>query len=534
MNYPVQMRFVRFAAAVCAVALGLAAVNYQDEGRRWWAHVQYLASDQLQGRDTGSEGYRKAADYVSGDFRKLGLDPAGTDGYFQPVKFVVDQIDDDQSSAELVGPNGAQPLRMGDDVIFGLDPDTARDLEASAAFIGYGMDVPEKSYSDLAGVDLKGKIAVFLSGIPAGIPGPLAAHHESLAESWRALRGAGAVGAIRIPNPHSMDLPWQRIALARFNPRMTFLEHDLRPANSLQVSIMMNPASADKLFAGTGHNMAELVKIADAHAALPHFDLPLRVRVHVSMHEHEVEAPNVAGILRGSDAKLNGECVVMSAHLDHLGVGQPINGDAIYNGAMDNASGIASILEIARLMRERKVPLRRSVLFLAVTGEEKGLLGSQYFAAHPTVPVRNLIADINLDMFLPLYPLHYLMVIGLNESTLGDRIRALAPADGVEIQDDPMPERNVFIRSDQYNFVKLGVPALMFGFGAAPGSREEKMREEWFRNRYHAPSDDVNQPVDLAAAARFNELMLRLLVQVADDETRPEWKRDSFFARFAR
>jgi Zn-dependent M28 family amino/carboxypeptidase len=201
---------------------------------------------------------------------------------------------------------------------------------------------------------------------------------------------------------------------------------------------------------------------------------------------------------------------------------------------MDNASGVASILEIARLMRERKVPLRRSVIFLAVTGEEKGLLGSRYFAAHPTVPARSMVADINLDMFLPLYPLHYLMVIGLNESTLGERIRALAPADGVEIQDDPMPERNIFIRSDQYNFVKLGVPALMFGFGAAPGSPEEKMREEWFRTRYHAPSDDVNQPVDLAAAARFNELMLRLLVEVADNETRPEWKPDSFFARFAR
>jgi len=149
------------------------------------------------------------------------------------------------------------------------------------------------------------------------------------------------------------------------------------------------------------------------------------------------------------------------------------------------------------------------------------------------VPARSIVADINLDMFLPLYPLRYLVVIGLNESTLGDRARALAPADGVEVQDDPMPERNVFIRSDQYSFVKLGVPALMFAFGAAPGSPEEKTREEWFRTRYHAPSDDVNQPVDLAAAAKFDELMLRLLAEVADNEARPEWKRDSFFARFA-
>ena len=348
----------------------------------------------------------------------------------------------------------------------------------------------------------------------------------------RAPSGRGG-GNIRIPNPHAMGLPWQRIALARFNPRMTFFERDLRPANGLQVSIMMNPDSADKLFAGRGHTMAELAKIADAHGALPHFDLPRQVRVHVTMHEHEVESPNLAGVLRGADAKLNREYVAISAHLDHLGVGQPIHGDAIYNGAMDNASGIASILEIARLMREQKAPLKRSVMFLAVTGEEKGLLGSRHFAAHPTVPARSIVADINLDMFLPLYPLRYLVVIGLNESTLGDRARALAPADGVEVQDDPMPERNVFIRSDQYSFVKLGVPALMFAFGAAPGSPEEKTREEWFRTRYHAPSDDVNQPVDLAAAAKFDELMLRLLAEVADNEARPEWKRDSFFARFA-
>jgi hypothetical protein len=235
------MRTTRVAAAACAIALGFGAVNYEAEGKLWWAHVQYLASDQFQGRDTGSEGYRKAAAYVAGKFKEDGLDPAGTDGYYQPVKFEVCQIVDDKSTAALVSPDGAvEPLKMGDDVVVSLNPDTSRDLEAPAVFVGYGLDVPEKKYNDLAGVDLKGKIAVFLSGIPAGMPGPLAAHSQSLKERWGPLREAGAVGMIRLSNPRSMDLPWQRIALARFNPYMTFAEPGLRPANGLQLSMAMN------------------------------------------------------------------------------------------------------------------------------------------------------------------------------------------------------------------------------------------------------------------------------------------------------
>jgi Zn-dependent M28 family amino/carboxypeptidase len=533
-RYPVLMRTTSFAAAACAIALGFGAVNYEAEGKLWWAHVQYLASNQLQGRDTGSEGYRKAAAYVAGKFKEDGLDPVGTDGYYQPMKLEVCQIIDDKSTAALVNPDGTvEPLKMGDDVVVSLNPDTSRDLEAPAVFVGYGLDVSEKKYNDLAGVDLKGKIAVYLGGIPAGIPGPLAAHSQSLKVRWSALREAGAIGTIRLSNPHSMDLPWQRIALARFNPHMTFAEPGLRSANGLQLSMGMNPASSDKLLAGTGHTMESLVKLADAHAALPHFDLKQLVRVHIEMTQREVESPNVAAILHGTDPKLQREYVVMSAHLDHLGVGKPINGDSIYNGAMDNASGVASILEIARLLHEDKTALKRSILFVAVTGEEKGLLGSQYFAAHPTVPANAVVADINLDMFLPLYPLHYLMTIGLNESTLGDKIRAVASREGVEVQDDKMPERNLFIRSDQYSFVKEGVPSVMFAFGSLPGSREEKIQEEWIHSRYHAPSDDVNQPVDLAAAAKFNDVMLHLLVDVANDNARPEWKHDSFFARFA-
>lgn len=243
---------------------------------------------------------------------------------------------------------------------------------------------------------------------------------------------------------------------------------------------------------------------------------------------------NVAGVREGSDPKLKNEYVVLSGHLDHLGIGQPINGDKIYNGAMDDASGIASLIDIAQQLNEEHARLKRSVLFLAVTGEEKGLQGSRYFAAHPTVNTASVVADINLDMYLPLFPLRVLEVQGVNESTLGDEVRAAARDYGVDVQFDREPDRNLFIRSDQYSFVRRGVPALAFKFGYDSGTPEEKVAKEWLKNRYHAPSDDLNQPVDKAAAAKFNRILLDLTQRVANADQRPQWNSKSFFRRFAR
>jgi Zn-dependent M28 family amino/carboxypeptidase len=217
-----------------------------------------------------------------------------------------------------------------------------------------------------------------------------------------------------------------------------------------------------------------------------------------------------------------------------VGVGRPVNGDSIYNGAMDDASGIASVLEIARIMKESGVKLKRSVIFLAVTAEEKGELGSRYFAAHPTVPAKQIVADINLDMFMPLHALKVIEVQGLGESTLGDTVRAAAKDAGVAVQADKEPEQNRFIRSDQYSFIRNGVPALAFKFGYEFGSPEEKIHKDWLKERYHKPSDDLNQPVDKAAAAQFDRIILSLLERVANDAERPRWNGDSFFKRFAK
>ncbi len=272
-----------------------------------------------------------------------------------------------------------------------------------------------------------------------------------------------------------------------------------------------------KFLAGSGHTVDEWQKLANANQPLPHFPLAGTVRAKAAIERGTLAAPNVVAIFPGSDAKLKKEYVVMSAHLDHLGIGRAADGDAIYNGAMDDASGIASILEIApdpeRVRRQRLA--KRSLIFLAVTGEEKGELGSRYFAARPTVPAKQIVADINLDMFMPLHALKVIEVQGLGESTLGETIRAAAAEAGVAVQADKEPEQNRFIRSDQYSFIRNGVPALAFKFGYEFGTPEEKIHKDWLRDRYHKPSDDLNQPVDKEAAAQFDRIIVSLLTRVA-------------------
>ena len=510
-----------------------AATDFNADGSRWWSYLEYLASDALQGRGLGTEGFAKASDYVADQFRKAGLKPAGTSGYFQPIAFDVRQIEEDRSSVSLVRNGKSDPVKLGEDANISLRGDPAHDIDAAAVFVGYGLSVPEKHYDDLAGQDVKGKIAVYLNGGPADIPGPLKSHYQSMGERTKFLKAAGVIGIATIANPKSMDIPWPRATLARFRPVISLADSSLDENQGLKFNLTINPEHADKFLAGSGHTFAEILAAADNHKPLPRFPLPARIKAHVEFKQSKTESRNTAGIYEGSDPKLKNEYVAMSAHLDHLGVGRPINGDSIYNGAMDDASGIASVLDIATMLRDQKVKTKRSVLFVAVTGEESGLLGSRYFAAHPTVNPESIVADINVDMFLPLHSLKYLEVQGVQESTLGNDIRAVAKANGVDVQADKEPERNLFIRSDQYSFIRSGVPALAFKFGYLPGSPEEKQHKDWLKNRYHAPSDDLNQPVDKAAAGKFNVIIEQLLKRVADAPSRPEWNQDSFFRRFA-
>ena len=523
-----------YAVLVCVVASAQNGADWEARGKRWWAHVQFLADDRLEGRDTGSGGFKKAVDYVADQFAKAGLKPAGVKGYRQPVEFAAAQLDEENSSLQLVRDGMAEPVIFGESGFLTVNQDTANTVDTEAVFVGYGLAVPELHYDDFAGLDLSGKIAVYISGGPADMPGPLKAHYQSAEERRKALRKAGAIGVASIQNPKAVEVPWERTAGARFEPRM---ELKLGPGAARDpgyaFSMVINPERTQKFFAGSGHTFQEIVDAANANKLLPHFALAVRFRGHIGKKLSQVRSENVGGVLPGNDPVLAKEYVIVSAHLDHVGIGAEVKGDRIYNGAMDDASGIASLIEIARMLNESGMKPKRSLLFLAVTAEEKGLLGSRYFAEHPTVDARAIVADFNMDMFLPLFPLKYLEVQGLDESSLGDDIRAVCQASNVEVQADKMPENNRFIRSDQYSFIRKGVPSLAFKFGWLPGSPEEKTFKDWYNDRYHGPADDAKQPVDLNGAARFNVILQTLALRVANAPQRPQWKPDSFFRRFA-
>jgi len=536
-NHERRPRRVHMAAAfaLAAGAALLAAASggqARDDGGRWWSYVQYLASDQMQGRQTGSPEHRKTADYVAAHFETDGLKPAGEQGYIQPVKFKTLQLDESHSSVGLVRNGETRKVAIGPEAIISARVDPAPKVSAGLVFVGYGLRAPESHYDDLAGLDTKGKIAVYMSGGPGSISGALISHYSSSAERWKSFRSAGIVGAIAIPNPKHMDLPWSRIAASRTQVTMQLAAPGMNETEGEQIAIAWNPEKAEDLLRGTGHTLDEIVAAAEAKKPLPRFEIPATLEANTAVKRGEVESQNVAAIWPGSDPKLKDQYVVMTAHLDHVGVGAPINGDRIYNGAMDDASGTASLLDIADRLRAAAIKTKRPLLFVAVTGEEKGLLGSKYFAAHPTVRAQDITADINCDMFLPLFPLRILTVYGLDESTLGDDARAIASKMRIRIQPDPEPSRNVFIRSDQYSFILHGVPSLMLDFGAEKGSPEAAIQKRWLSERYHAPSDDLNQPVDKPAAAEFNTFVMKLMERVADAPSRPEWKRDSFFSRY--
>jgi Zn-dependent M28 family amino/carboxypeptidase len=520
-----------FAAACSAQQTSIAS---HFDGNSWWTHVKFLADDSLEGRDTGSEGLRKAQTYAVEQLQKAGLEPAGVNGFYQPVRFIQYQVDEDKSSLALVTNGQAKPLSFADDTYIGTrSTRKSINLTTPMVFVGYGLKIPEKNLDELAGLDLKGKIVVYLAGSPSDVPTALASHYQTAGERWKSLRAAGAIGTITIFNPASMDIPWSRISLNRNHPSMDLADPEFNETPGLQLGVTFNPASAEQLFTGSSHTFAEIAALGKDRKPLPHFPLAVSLKANAVILTATVESANIIAKLPGSDPALKNEFVVLSAHIDHVGIGAPINGDRIYNGAMDNGSGSALVMDIAASLRAHTEKIQRSILFLLVTAEEKGLLGSKYFAAHPTVPLKSIVADVNVDMFLPIVPLKILKIEGIEESDLGSRAAAIAQSMGIKPIADSEPLRNAFIRSDQYNFIKKGVPAVKVDVGFELGTPEQKIFKDWLTNRYHAPSDDVNQPVDLQSAAGYEEFTRRLLLDTANAPARPQWKPDSFFRRYA-
>jgi Zn-dependent M28 family amino/carboxypeptidase len=501
-----------------------------DAAAQWWADVSALANDGMEGRLTGSPGYDRAAAYVISRLKEEGLKPAGTKGFLQPVDFEQQLVDQNASKAELVAADGAStPLKVGDEMLItaggGPRPEM---VDAPLVFIGYGLHLPKQGYDDFAGQDLKGKIVVVITGGPADISGAIKSNARF--ERNEELGKLGALGVIALTTPKQVEIAWERQKLLARGPGMYLADGALRDTKGAFFTATFDPGKSETLLKGSGHSFAELAALADSSEPVPRFALPVRLKATVATKHSLLTSPNIVAKLDGSDPGLKSEYVAVSAHLDHLGIGAPIKGDAIYNGAMDDASGVATVLDIAHRLKTGPKP-KRSILFLLFTAEEKGLLGSSYYARRPTVPKGSIVADLNFDMPLPLWPLKTVYAPGQDESSLGADMRAVAVEQGLQTVPDPLPDRNVFIRTDQFSFVRQGVPALVFKFGFAKDTPEFAIEHDWRANRYHSPSDDLEQPILKEEAVKLDAFVAAITARVANAPDRPQFLPDSIFRK---
>jgi hypothetical protein len=506
----------------------------QVSAARLEEHIRYLASDRLAGRGTGTPGYDSAARYVAEHFAKLGLDSAGTEGYFQPVPFRHARAVEG-SSLVLAGRSGRRTLTAYQDYVPAPNFAAPRaEVTAPLVFVGFGVTAPEHGYDDYRGVDAKGKIVVLLTGAPSSFPPTERAHFATRQMKRDNAVARGAVGAL-VVRTRDQSFPWDRLVRQSRRGEMRWLDRNGAPADvwpTIRGVATLSDSAAAQLFDGAPQSLGEILDAAAAGKPTA-FDLPVRATLRtVSVHER-LESPNVAGLLRGSDPRLRDEVVVYTAHLDHLGIGEPVKGDSIYNGALDNASGSAALLEIARAFVTMPKAPRRSVMFLSVTGEEEGLLGSDYFAQHPTVPIEQIVANVNIDGLNILYPFREVIAFGADHTTLDSTVARVARGLGVTIGPDPFPQEVFFVRSDQYSFVRRGVPSL-FPFGGLrsdSGVDAAARFKEWLATRYHTPQDDVDQPMDLESGARNAQLEFLVGLEIANAEERPAWKKGDFFER---
>ncbi len=479
--------------------------------RRWWSHTEALANDKMQGRDTGSAGYAAAEDYVIQQFQKAGLSPAGTNGFRQPVPLRSLRLETAGSPPQIIRDTVVTPLAWYRQVTVALRPNLPQQVQAPLYFVGDGASV-EAEKARGAVIVMIGAPRIRTAGAPAAVKAP-----------------EGAAATVTIDNLTGPEPPIWPVPYAAVMS-LAGVEPATRVA-AMPPAFRFNPVEAETLFTGSGHSYAELKKQFDAGGKLPNFALPGVWRADLRVNESSITSDNILAVLSGSDPVLRNEYVVLSAHLDGYGLGEARHGDAVYNGAFDDAAYVALLLDLAQSLRESGTALKRSLLFCIVTGEEKGLLGSRYFAAHPTVPKQQLVADLNLDQLRPIFPLKLLTTLALRESSLGDTVRRIAQPMGIRIQEDPEPERNLLRRSDHFSFMQIGVPSVNFVFGYEKGSAEEKVYRSWYAERYHSPADDLQQPWLPEAAAKFNRFYAALVQAVANEPERPSWSPNSEFAK---
>ncbi|RYY28246.1 MAG: M20/M25/M40 family metallo-hydrolase [Sphingomonadales bacterium] len=484
------------------------------------ATITFLADDLLEGRNAGTRGFDVAARYVATRFGALGLKPGGTDGsWYQQVPFAEYSLDETKPAYVTVG---GKKFLNGAEVLLSASPrygSTEQAVSGNAVFVGYGLD------ADYAGIDVTGKIAVTLIGTPKGMtPDQVKAAGGS--DRGKNAGKHGAIGVLYLITPDNLKgtFPWAQ-AMGYFGRKQT---NWLSPAGApggeetgIQIGAYVNGAAATALFEGAPMSAAQVYAAVDQPGAIKSFALKPKVTTARTSKVRNFSSPNVIGLLPGSDPTLAAEYVVLSAHLDHEGVDPKLTGDQIYNGAMDNAAGVATMIEAARAFKQSGKAPKRSILFVALTAEEDGLLGSDYLARYPVTGTGKVVADVNLDMPILLYDFQDVVAFGAEHSTLGPIVEAAGAKMGVTLSPDPMPQEQLFVRSDHYSFVKQGVPSVFLVTGFKNGG--EKIFKDFLATNYHKVSDQVTLPFDWAAGAKFARMNYLIAREIADAKEAPLW-----------
>ncbi len=535
----------QLAALLCLLSLPLCAQDHPRDREihdadtlGWWHTTEALANDGMQGRDTGTAAYERAAAYVAKRFAAAGLKPAGDSGsYLQAVPMhEVDLLPEGTSFTVTRDDGTTLPLRFLYEITTTPTAKTLLSGSGQLTFRGYcGADAMN---------GITGKIVLCFGTQRAGLP--------TAAERAANARGGGALGLVNIDDPYfTIEPPRWPYAYAR----SVTLDVSEVPAINRRGTPTLPPmrlsaAAFTRLLEGTGRDAAAILKTGGTQGVLAHFDLPAKLAVTLHTTERPISSPNVLAVLPGSDPALRDQYVVVAAHLDGYGFGTPVEGDNLYNGALDDAAYVALLIQMAEDLQAGKAlpsgasvaaptkshplrlpPPKRSILFCAFTGEEKGLLGSTWFAGHPTVPLASLTADINLDQLRPLFPLKILTALAIHDTTLGATATSVGAAEGITLREDREPERALLRRADHYPFLEAGVPAIGFVFGFDPGTDEEKRYRQWYQTQYHRPQDDLMQPIDFDAAAKFDGFFYRFVEAVANDPERPRILPHSPFAK---
>ncbi len=501
------------------------------------AHLKYLADDARMGRMTGTPEYDQAAAYVAGHFEKIGLEPGGDDGWYQQVPMLARRIDVDSARFVFHQDDIEKAQRWKEDFVMSGDAVRAEtNITAEVVFAGFGIHAPDMNYSDYDGIDVEGKIVALFGGAPDSFPHNERAFYSSRLTKAEEAVARGAIGLVGLRSrTDQRRYTWQRISEnAGMRPGMSWVNLSGETANyfpELQGVAMLNVLPAHELFSRAPISFEQALDAADAGTPL---STPLGTEITLARKTgHEsITSPNIIGILRGSDPELAHEYVVFTAHLDHVGTGAPVTGDTIYNGMYDNAMGTSLLIEISRAFAAMPEPPRRSIMFIALTGEERGLVGSDYFAHYPTVPGDSLVANVNLDMPLLLYPLADVIAFGSEHSSLEQIIGEVVVEEDFVLAPDPVPEEVLFIRSDQYSFVKKGVPSVFLvpGFTSTdPDINGGELFNQHLQTHYHQPSDDLSRPIDWDSALRFARANVRIGHAIADADEKPTWNDGDFF-----